>query len=253
MTEGAPLLRVNGLGKAYGDTPVFQGVNLSLRRGEFVALLGESGVGKSTLLNCIAGLDTADAGTVLLAGGRRGAPAEGSGAAAAPEFTDEVQDVLALPEPEQARLRRERLGFVFQAFHVLPHLNVADNVALPLLLLGRPDDTRVQAMLAAVGLAGLGARMPSQLSGGQLQRVALARALVHRPPLLLADEPTGNLDPPTAARIMDLLVQQVRQEGASCLLVTHSAAAAARADRRLRLTAQGMVDADAPTASGSSE
>ena len=253
MTEGAPLLRVNGLGKAYGDTPVFQGVNLSLRRGEFVALLGESGVGKSTLLNCIAGLDTADAGTVLLAGGRRGAPAEGSGAAAAPEFTDQVQDVLALPEPEQARLRRERLGFVFQAFHVLPHLNVADNVALPLLLLGRPDDTRVQAMLAAVGLAGLGARMPSQLSGGQLQRVALARALVHRPPLLLADEPTGNLDPPTAARIMDLLVQQVRQEGASCLLVTHSAAAAARADRRLRLTAQGMVDADAPTASGSSE
>lgn len=252
MTEGAPLLRVNGLGKAYGDTPVFQGVNLSLRRGEFVALLGESGVGKSTLLNCIAGLDTADAGTVLLAGGRRGAPAQVGDAAAAPEFIDEVQDVLALPEPEQARLRRERLGFVFQAFHVLPHLNVADNVALPLLLLGRPDDARVQAMLAAVGLAGLGARMPSQLSGGQLQRVALARALVHRPPLLLADEPTGNLDPPTAARIMDLLVQQVRQEGASCLLVTHSAAAAARADRRLRLTAQGMVDADAPTASGPS-
>ena len=232
----APLLEVRGLRKTYGATPVFADVALTLRRGEFVALLGESGVGKSTLLNCIAGLDTADAGTVWLAGGTAGAA--------------EVQDVLALPEPEQARLRRERLGFVFQAFHVLPHLNVADNVALPLLLQGRPDDARVQAMLAAVGLTGLGARMPAQLSGGQLQRVALARALVHRPPLLLADEPTGNLDPTTAARILDLLVQQVRQEGAGCLLVTHSAAAAARADRRLRLTAQGIVAEDEPPAAG---
>jgi putative ABC transport system ATP-binding protein len=229
MTEpGAapPLLQVSGLRKAYGEVAVFSGVDLALAPGEFVALTGESGVGKSTLLNCIAGLDTADAGQVRLAG----------------------QDVLALAEPAQARLRRERLGFVFQAFHVLPHLNVADNVALPLLLLGRPDAARVDEVLAGVGLAGYGPRLPSQLSGGQLQRVAIARALVHRPPLLLADEPTGNLDPQTAARIMDLLVQQVRHEGASCLLVTHSQAAAARADRRVRLTAQGMADAEAAQA-----
>ena len=237
MTEaGGALLQVRGLRKAYGSTPVFAGVTLSLLRGEFVALLGESGVGKSTLLNCIAGLDTADAGTVWLAGGGAG-PGQPAG---------DGQHVLALTEPEQARLRRERLGFVFQAFHVLPHLSVAHNVALPLLLLGRPDEDRVMAMLAAVGLADLAARMPAQLSGGQLQRVALARALVHRPPLLLADEPTGNLDPATAARVLDLLVQQVRQQGTGCLLVTHSAAAAARADRRLRLTAQGIVADEGP-------
>jgi putative ABC transport system ATP-binding protein len=121
-------------------------------------------------------------------------------------------------------------------------LQVADNVALPLLLLGKPDAQRVQAMLDAVGLAGLGARMPAQLSGGQLQRVALARALVHRPALILADEPTGNLDPPTAARMMALLAEQVRSHGAACLLVTHSQAAAAFADRRARLTPEGIVD-----------
>lgn len=243
MTDaGRALLQVRGLRKAYGATPVFADVTLSLQRGEFVALLGESGVGKSTLLNCIAGLDTADAGTVWLAGGGAGTSVgEGQG-----EHPDDGHDVLALTEPEQARLRRERLGFVFQAFHVLPHLSVAHNVALPLLLLGRPDEDRVMAMLAAVGLADLARRMPAQLSGGQLQRVALARALVHRPPLLLADEPTGNLDPATAARVLDLLVQQVRQQGTGCLLVTHSAAAAARADRRLRLTAQGIVAEASP-------
>jgi len=216
----APLL-ITGLQRAYGDTPVFSGVDLQLAAGEFVALLGESGVGKSTLLNCIAGLDDADAGQILLAG----------------------QAVRQLPEPERARLRRERLGFVFQAFHLLPHLSVAENVALPLMLLGRPDDERVQTLLAAVGLAGLGARSPAQLSGGQLQRVALARALVHKPALILADEPTGNLDPGTAERMLDVLVAQVRAEGAACLLVTHSLAAAARADRVLRLTSTGIVPA----------
>ena len=214
-------LHITGLRRAYGDTPVFSGVDLHLAPGEFVALLGESGVGKSTLLNCIAGLDDADAGEILLAG----------------------QAVRQLPEPERARLRRERLGFVFQAFHLLPHLNVAENVALPLMLLGRPDDERVQALLTAVGLGGLGGRSPAQLSGGQLQRVALARALVHRPALILADEPTGNLDPTTAERMLDVLVAQVRAEGAACLLVTHSLAAAARADRVLRLTASGIVPA----------
>ena len=214
-------LSISGLARAYAGTPVFSHVDLQLAAGEFVALLGESGVGKSTLLNIIAGLDEADAGSVLLAG----------------------HDVRALAEPERARLRRHQLGFVFQAFHLLPHLSVAENVALPLLLLGRPDQARVQALLAAVGLGGLGGRSPAQLSGGQLQRVALARALVHKPALILADEPTGNLDPATAARMLDVLVAQVRQEGAACLLVTHSAAAAARADRVLRLTATGIVAA----------
>ncbi len=215
----AAALQISGLARAYGETPVFQAVDLNLAAGEFVALLGESGVGKSTLLNIIAGLDEADAGQILLAG----------------------QAVRGLAEPQRARLRREHLGFVFQAFHLLPHLSVAENVALPLLLLGRPDDARVQALLAAVGLGGLGGRSPAQLSGGQLQRVALARALVHKPALILADEPTGNLDPATAERMLDVLVAQVRQEGAACLLVTHSAAAAARADRVLRLTAGGIV------------
>jgi len=212
-------LQVQGLVRRYGDTPVFADVDLVLGAGEFVALLGESGVGKSTLLNCIAGLDAADAGSITVAGTAVG----------------------GLAEADRARLRREHLGFVFQAFHLLPHLSVAENVALPLLLLGRPDDVRVQALLTAVGLGGLGGRSPAQLSGGQLQRVALARALVHKPALILADEPTGNLDPTTAERMLDVLVAQVRSEGAACLLVTHSAAAAARADRVLRLTASGIV------------
>ena len=214
-----PVLAIRGLARAYGTVPVFQAVDLDLAAGEFVALLGESGVGKSTLLNCIAGLDEADAGQIMLTG----------------------SEVRGLGEAQRARLRRVHLGFVFQAFHLLPHLSVAENVALPLLLLGRPDSARVQALLDAVGLGALGARSPAQLSGGQLQRVALARALVHRPSLILADEPTGNLDPATAERMLDLLVAQVRQEGAACLLVTHSAAAAARADRVLRLTATGIV------------
>ena len=133
------------------------------------------------------------------------------------------------------------VGFVFQAFHVLPHLDVAQNVALPLMLLGTPDAARVERMLDVVGLAGLNARLPQQLSGGQLQRVAIARALVHRPALLLADEPTGNLDPTTAARVMDVLLAQTREHGASLVLVTHSEAAAARADRVLHLRADGIA------------
>jgi len=214
-----PLLDVQGLSKAYADTPVFANVQLALLPGEFVAMVGESGVGKSTLLNCIAGLDDADAGQVRLDG----------------------VVVGALPEAQRAELRRAKLGFVFQAFHLLPHLSVAENVALPLRLLGRPDAARVEALLQAVGLGGLGDRSPAQLSGGQLQRVALARALVHRPKLILADEPTGNLDPATAERMLDVLQAQVHAEGAACLLVTHSVAAAARADRVLHLTPTGIT------------
>ena len=213
-----PLLDVNALTKRYGDTPVFEGVDLQVAAGEFVAVLGESGVGKSTLLNCIAGLDTVDAGSVHIDGAC----------------------ITTLPEPQQAVFRRLHLGFVFQAFHVLPHLDVAHNVALPLLLQQRPDMQRVHSLLDAVGLSGLGARLPATLSGGQLQRVAIARALVHQPQLILADEPTGNLDPATAERVMSLLFAQVRREGAACVLVTHSRAAAARADRVLTLTATGM-------------
>jgi len=214
-----PLVDVRGLAKAYSGQPLFSGVDLRLDPGEFVAVLGESGVGKSTLLNCMAGLDTVDAGTVWIAG----------------------HEVTSLDDTQQALFRREHLGFVFQAFHVLPHLSVAHNVALPLLLLHRPDDARVADVLAAVGLGGLGDRLPQTLSGGQLQRVAIARALVHHPVLILADEPTGNLDPATAARVMDVLMAQVREQGAACVLVTHSRHAAARADRVHILTGSGLT------------
>ena len=213
-------LVITDLGKHYGDVPVFSHVSLTVAPGEFVAIVGESGVGKSTLLNCMAGLDTWDHGTVQLDG----------------------VSLSSLNDDQKSRLRREKTGFVFQAFHVLPHLDVAQNVALPLMLLGQHDDARVQAMLDAVGLTGLGTRLPQQLSGGQLQRVAIARALIHRPSLLLADEPTGNLDPTTAGRVMDALVAQTRAHGASMVLVTHSQAAAGRADRVLRLAADGLFD-----------
>jgi len=216
------LLEVQGLGKRYGETPVYAGVDLQLAAGEIVAVLGESGVGKSTLLNCIAGLDSVDAGSVKIEGTL----------------------VENLSEHEQALFRRAHLGFVFQAFHVLPHLSVAQNVALPLLLLRRPDERRVAEVLEAVGLQAFGARMPRTLSGGQMQRVAIARALVHRPRLVLADEPTGNLDPETADKVLEVLATQVRAAGAACVLVTHSQRAALRADRVLRLTAHGMVAAE---------
>ena len=219
MSVHTPGLQLSHLSKHYGASPVFTDVSLTVAPGEFVAIMGESGVGKSTLLNCMAGLDHWDSGSVHLDG----------------------VDIGTLGGDARARLRREKIGFVFQAFHVLPHLDVAQNVALPLLLLGTPDLARVQAMLESVGLGGLGARLPQQLSGGQLQRVAIARALIHHPSLILADEPTGNLDPTTATIVMDALVEQTRLHGASLVLVTHSAAATERADRVLRLTARGMV------------
>jgi putative ABC transport system ATP-binding protein len=212
-------LVLQNVGKSYGEVPVFAGVSLTVEPGEFVAIVGESGVGKSTLLNCMAGLENWDTGTIALDG----------------------EDIGAMGPDARALLRRRKIGFVFQAFHVLPHLDVAQNVALPLLLLGTADDARVAGMLDAVGLGGLGGRLPQQLSGGQLQRVAIARALVHKPALVLADEPTGNLDPRTAAKAIDVLVAQSREQRASLVLVTHSEGAAAKADRVMVLTSEGIA------------
>lgn len=211
-------LQAWGLSKHYAEGPVFSGVDLCVRMGEFVAIVGESGVGKSTLLNCLAGLDSIQAGRISLLG----------------------RDWAGMTEAQAAAWRRQHLGFVFQAFHVLPHLTVEQNVGLPLVLLGQPDPQRVEAMLSAVGLDGFGPRLPQTLSGGQLQRVAIARALVHRPQLILADEPTGNLDPRTAAQVMALLQAQTREQDAALVLVTHSHAAAELAQRRLQLGSAGM-------------
>jgi putative ABC transport system ATP-binding protein len=207
-----------------GGRLLFGDVSLDLAAGEFVAIMGESGVGKSTLLNLVAGLDAPDRGTVALDG--------------------TLLDTLG--EDARAALRRRRIGFVFQAFHILPHLTLGQNIGLPLVLLRAPPRAaiaRATDLLAAVGLAGREDDYPSQLSGGELQRVAIARAIAHRPALILADEPTGNLDPETAARVLDLLVAQIRETGAAALLVTHSEVAAAAADRVLRLTADGLVAA----------
>jgi putative ABC transport system ATP-binding protein len=224
-TEDLPAaLECRQLSKTYGTRSVLRGLNFRLAAGEYVAIMGESGVGKSTLLNLIAGLDMPDSGTLLIAG----------------------QVIDALDDEAATRLRREKLGFVFQAFHLLPHLNLLQNVALPLKLNGLPDN-RARDMLAAVGLAGREQDFPRQLSGGEMQRVAIARALAHRPRLLLADEPTGNLDPETAADILQLLKQEIRDSGAAAVIVTHSPAAAASADRILVLERDGLRDAAADT------
>ena len=221
-----PVLELSQLVRRFrADRPaVLDGIDFALKRGEYVAIMGESGVGKSTLLNLIAGLDRPDSGSIRLDG----------------------RDLTTLDDDAATLLRRRDMGFVFQAFHVLPYLTVADNVALPLDLAGLARgerDRRVEEMLAAVGLAGQGARFPRELSGGEIQRVAIARALVHRPRLLLADEPTGNLDPRTAAQVLALLRAQVHTQGSSGVLITHSRAAAETADRILVLDGRRLAPA----------
>jgi len=219
------VLSIRQLGKAYAGArqrTVLTGIDLDLAAGEYVAVMGESGIGKSTLLNLVAGLDRPDAGSIRFDG----------------------VDLATLDDDALTALRRVKMGFVFQAFHVLPYLTVGQNVALPLSLVGRADDVaagQVEAILAAVGLGDRSASMPRELSGGELQRVAIARALVHRPELVLADEPTGNLDTDSATQVLRLLRDQVKANGAAGILVTHSRAAAATADRVLVLTRDGLV------------
>ena len=221
-----PALECRGLHKRYGERIVLSSLDFTLAPGEYVAVMGESGVGKSTLLNLIAGLDHADGGDLLIDG----------------------VAMSGLDDDAATLLRRQKLGFIFQAFHILPHLTLQQNVALPLLL-NRLPMARATELLAAVGLTGRGADFPRQLSGGELQRVAIARALVHRPRLLLADEPTGNLDPDTAHDVLRLLREEIKASGASAIMVTHSHAAAASADRVLLLTRDGLHPAPASATS----
>jgi putative ABC transport system ATP-binding protein len=221
------VIRLESLSKRFSkDRPaIFEGVDLELRRGEYLAVMGESGVGKSTLLNLLAGLDAPDSGRVVLEG----------------------VDLSTLDDDATTLLRRRAVGFVFQAFHVLPYLSLEQNVALPLDLLGVAEPERrrrTQEMLMAVGIETLAQRHTKELSGGELQRVAIARALVHRPRLVLADEPTGNLDTRSAAQTLALLRTQVKANAGAGILITHSRAAAETADRIVVLDARGLHPAE---------
>jgi putative ABC transport system ATP-binding protein len=213
------VLRLAAVSKRFGARNVLNAVSLEVAAGEYVAIIGESGIGKSTLLNIIAGLEPVDAGEVLFEG----------------------QNLTRLDDDALTLLRRDYFGFVFQAFHVLPQLSVEQNVGLPLLLRGIDSSEKAKAAIAAVGLAGREASAPRELSGGELQRVAIARALVGEPKLVLADEPTGNLDPENARQVLDLFRREVRTRGAAAILATHSEAAAAGCDRRYRLTSSGLA------------
>jgi putative ABC transport system ATP-binding protein len=218
------VLSVRNLSKSFSGPrakTVLRDISFELEPGDYVAVMGESGIGKSTLLNLVAGLDRPDSGEVLLDG----------------------VVLSSLGDDEATVVRRKHMGFVFQAFHILPYLTVAQNVALPLVLNGVGDkamDERVGSLLEAVKLGDRGESLPRELSGGEMQRVAIARALVHKPRLVFADEPTGNLDPDSAAEVLALLRECVKGEGAAGILVTHSQAAAKTADRTYVLTQAGL-------------
>ena len=212
------LLQAEGLSKQV--TPerwLFRNLNVAVAAGEQLALRGASGVGKSTLLNLLAGLELPEEGRVLLSG----------------------KDLTEMTTGEQLSLRRTTFGFVFQAFHLMPHLNALQNVMVPCLLAGlafAQAQERAERLLEALDLTAVTRSFPSVLSGGEQQRVALARALVHQPKIVLADEPTGNLDPETADRALTLLCRTCREQGAALLMVTHSTESAARLDRTFVLT-----------------
>jgi len=205
--------------KRFGARTVLNAVSLEVAAGDYVAVVGDSGIGKSTLLNVIAGLEPVDSGSIC--------------------FLDREIDKLG--DDDLSLLRRGYFGFVFQAFHVLPHLTVEENVALPLLLRGIASREKARQMIAAVGLKGREASPPRELSGGELQRVAIARALVGDPKLVLADEPTGNLDSDNARQVLSLFMKQVKESGAAAILATHSVEASAGCDRIYRLTAEGLI------------
>jgi ABC-type lipoprotein export system ATPase subunit len=215
---GAPALEVESLRKSYhqggGEVVVLNDASMRIGAGEFVSLIGPSGSGKSTLLHLAGGLDKPDAGRVRVNG----------------------MELGTLGAGELAKVRRRQIGFVFQFFQLLPTLTVRENVELPLIFDSK-SSPRVDELLERMGMGGKGARLPGELSGGEMQRVAIARALIAGAPLILADEPTGNLDAANAAEVLDLLTDQVRLAGAALLLVTHDAAAASRADRVFTLDA----------------
>src|SRR5262249_8051824 len=211
-------LRLTAVTKRFGARTVLNAVSLELAAGEYVAVVGDSGIGKSTLLNVIAGLEPVDSGVVIF----------------------ENKNLTTLGDDELSVLRRDCFGFGLRACHFLPHLPVEENVALPLLLRGTASRERARRMIAAVGLKGREASPPRELSGGELQRVAIARALVGSPKLVLADEPTGNLDPDNARQVLELFRNEVKSNGAAAILATHSAEAASGCDRLYRLSADGL-------------
>ena len=223
----SPAIELNSvdlsLGRGAARVHILQGITLEIASGETVGLTGPSGSGKSTLLMAMAGLERADAGTIRVEG----------------------QDIGALSEDELARFRGQRIGIVFQSFHLIPTMTALENVAVPLELAGQRDAfARAKAELDAVGLAARASHYPAQLSGGEQQRVALARAIAPRPAILVADEPTGNLDEATGASIVELMFALRRERGATLVLVTHDLTLAARCDRTIRLRS-GRVEAGA--------
>ncbi|WNG40626.1 ABC transporter ATP-binding protein [Archangium minus] len=227
MPPAQPVVELHDVSKSYaeGDAvrEVLSNIRLTLHAGEFVVLLGRSGSGKSTLLNLISGIDLPTRGRVRIDG----------------------RELVTLSEHERTLLRRERIGFIFQAFNLLPTLTVEENILLPLELTGRegPESRgRVRELLDTVGLGNRAASFPDRLSGGEQQRVAVARALAHAPPLLLADEPTGNLDEQTGRKVLDLLEGLTRKEKACALIVTHDPGLVSRADRVLKMEAGQLVE-----------